>query len=82
MQLTKLILLFSVIHFFLVILLFLVFGLGLEGKHSIGHLVLWVLLLPGALLPGSWLFTMFLNSITWGFCCAMALVGFRYIREK
>lgn len=64
-------LLLSSIHLFLVVLVFLIFGLGLEGKHSIGHDILWLLLMPGTWLTFlPWYIVLPLNSLFWGFTCA------------
>ena len=73
MHIGKLTLLLSAAHFFLVVILFLCFGIGLEGKQHAGHLIFWALMMPMALfpLPGFWFIP--LNSIVWGFVCAMLL---------
>ena len=81
MHITKLTILMSAVHFVLVVLLFLSFGIGLEGKQHFGHLVFWTLMMPAALIPlqGFWFIP--LNSIVWGFVCAILLKFFTYSRS-
>ncbi len=79
MHITKLTLLLSALHFLFVIILFLCFGIGLEGKQSIGHQVLWTLMLPAAYFPVASLIVIPLNSIVWGFFGALLLKGLSHI---
>ncbi len=73
MNILKLTFLLSAAHFSLVILVFLFFGLGLEGKRNLGHEFLWLLIQPGASVPGPWIFILVMNSFLWGFCGAVLL---------
>lgn len=82
MHMAKFTILLSAAHFLLVIILFLCFGLGLEGKQSIGHVLLWSLMLPAAYFPVSWFIFIPLNSLLWGLGCALLLKGFSYILNK
>ena len=60
-------------HLLLVVITFIFFGLGLEGKRSLGHEFLQVLLQPGAYLHGPWIIILLMNSFLWGFCSAMLI---------
>lgn len=82
MNFLKLTVLLSIVHLSVVIVTFIFFGLGLEGEKSIGHLFLWVLLLPGAFFSGSWIFILSLNSLFWGFCGAVLFKVLVRIRAK
>lgn len=82
MNITKLIILISASHFLLVIILFLCFGLGLEGKHSVGHLFLWTLMLPAVYIKGPGLIVIPLNSFVWGLGGALLLKGIHRIIAK
>lgn len=82
MHITKLILLFSAAHFLLVIITFLCFGIGLEGKQHVGHMIFWALMLPAAYFPLPGFMFIPLNSILWGFCCALLVRGCSYIFNK
>ena len=64
-------------HLFLVIIIFFMFGLGLEGRPNVGHELLWLLLKPGAWLTGPWFMILLLNSLVWGFACAVVFAGLR-----
>jgi hypothetical protein len=67
----KLTLRLSAAHLLLVVLTFLVFGMGLEGRRNIGHTLLWLLLQPGAAVPNAGIFVLLMNSLLWGFCGAL-----------
>ena len=73
MDITKLTIVLSAIHFVLVAILFLCFGIGLEDKQHVGHLIFWTLMMPAALtpIPGFWFIP--LNSVIWGFSGAILL---------
>jgi hypothetical protein len=75
-------LMFSGVHLLLVITAFMAFGLGLEGKRSVGHDLLWFLLEPAASLPGAPLALVPLNSALWGFAFAVALESLRRLRAR
>lgn len=78
--LARLTLILSAVHFLAVVVSFLAFGLGLEGNRHVGHLVLWMLLQPGSLIPGPWLLVLSLNSVLWGGAGAVVfrIVGLIY----
>jgi hypothetical protein len=82
MHITKLAILLSATHFLLIIILFLCFELELEGKQSIGHIFLWTLMRPATYFEGSSLIVLPLNSVLWGFCCALLFKGVRRIITK
>jgi hypothetical protein len=82
MRIVKLSALFTGIHLLLIITLFMTFGLGLEGKHSLGHDVLWLVLEPGASIGGPWFLGIVLSSVVWGFICAMILTGVHHFVSK
>ena len=82
MHIIKLAMLLSIAHFLLVVILFLCFGLGLEGKQSIGHIFLWTLMLPAVYIKGSSLIVIPLNSVLWGFCCALLFKGIHRVVAK
>lgn len=82
MRILKLSSLFIGIHLLLTITLFMAFGLGLEGKHSFGHDVLWLLLEPGASIGAPWFFGILLSSVVWGFICAVIFTGVQHFTSK
>jgi hypothetical protein len=67
--------LFATIHLLLVVAMFWIFGLGLEGKRHAGHTLLWLLSQPAASLPGAPLALLPLSSAVWGFACAFFFIG-------
>lgn len=77
-QTAKLIILLAAAHFLLATVLFLCFGIGLEGKQHVGHLVFWLLMMPAAYFPLEGFIFIPLNSLLWGFCCALLLKGFSH----
>lgn len=82
MSFIKLSLLFAAAHLFLVITAFLCFGIGLEGKQHIGHVIFWALLMPAALFPLTGFIFILLNSLLWGFGCALLFNGLRRLLHK
>jgi hypothetical protein len=71
MHIFRLTLLLSAVHLLVVIITFIFFGIGLEGKRNFGNVFLWMLLQPGASLPGAWFLILPMNSLLWGFCSAV-----------
>lgn len=82
MNILKLAFLLSAVHLLLVVITFIVFGLGLEGHRNFGHEFLWLLLQPGASLPGPWIFILAMNSFLWGLCSAVFFKVFHRIFDK
>lgn len=82
MHIAKLTILLSAAHFLAVVVIFLCFGIGLEGKQHVGHLIFWTLMLPAAYFPLPGFMFIPLNSIIWGFVCALLLKGLNYIVYK
>lgn len=82
MNITKLTILLSAAHFLLVIILFLCFGLGLEGKQSMGHIFLWTLMFPATYIKGAGLIVIPLNSVLWGFGGALLIKGIQHITAR
>jgi hypothetical protein len=82
MSILKLTFLLAAAHLLLVVITFMLFGLGLEGHRNLGHEFLWLLLQPGASLPGPWILILLMNSAFWGFCGAVLFkVGLRVLNR-
>ena len=77
----RLILLLAAVHLILTIVLFLSFGIGLEGKQHVAHQVLWVLMMPAACFPLKGLFIIPLNSLLWGVLGALLVRGLSHLME-
>jgi hypothetical protein len=81
-------LILSAAHLLSVVALFLVVGLGLEGRPSSAHHVLWFLLEPLVSLPPEWIppplpiALLPLNSAVWGFGGAAVLGRWRRLRAN
>ena len=78
----RLLLLLSAAHLFLVIVTFILFGLGLEGDRNPGHDLLWILLQPGVAFPGPVFLTLPLTSLLWGFAGAVLLTVCRSCTKR
>lgn len=82
MSFLKLTFLLAAAHLVLVVITFMLFGLGLEGHRNAGHAFLWLLLQPAASLPGPWIPMLLMNSLFWGFCGAVLFkAGFRVLNR-
>jgi hypothetical protein len=75
-------LMLALAHFLLVTILFLCFGIGLEGKQHFGHVMFWALMMPAAYFPLQGFMFIPLNSLLWGFGGALLLKGFRHFNSK
>lgn len=82
MVFVKLSLLLSTVHFCVVVLLFICFGIGLEGTQHFGHTIFWALLLPAAAFPLSGFWFIPLNSIFWGVTATLLLKVVHYLFSK
>ena len=71
MSFVRLVFVLACVHLVAVALLFLPFGLGLEGPRHLGHALLGLLLFPASEIPGAPCVLIPLNSLAWGFFLAV-----------